>query len=68
LPGAVRYGDVPGLLSLCAPRPLWIAGEGEQTPDIVQACYEAAGAVSAVTLDGGPEQGLPERLVKWLLS
>jgi hypothetical protein len=31
LPGAVKYGDLPGLLALSAPR-LWIAGE-KTVPD-----------------------------------
>ena len=27
LPGAVKYGDMPTLLALTAPTPLWLAGE-----------------------------------------
>ena len=27
LPGAVKYGDMPGLLALTAPVPMWLAGE-----------------------------------------
>lgn len=27
LPGAVKYGDLPTLLALTAPTPLWLAGE-----------------------------------------
>ena len=29
LPGAVKYGDLPRLLSLAAPTPLWLAAEGQ---------------------------------------
>ena len=42
LPGAVKYGDVPGLLSLCGPTRLSLAGETE-LPPIVVATYQAAG-------------------------
>ena len=42
LPGAVKYGDMPTLLSLSAPNKLWIAGE-ETTPAIVKTAYKAAG-------------------------
>jgi hypothetical protein len=29
VPGAVKYGDVPGLLALCAPGPVLVAGEAD---------------------------------------
>ena len=32
LPGAVKYGDLPALLALGSPGPLWIAGEAGRTP------------------------------------
>jgi len=28
LPGGAKYDDLPGMLSLAAPKPLWLAGEG----------------------------------------
>jgi hypothetical protein len=65
-PGAVKYGDVPGLLSLCAPRPLWIAGEGPKTPDLVTACYAAASAPGAVTMHDGSGDDALNHLVAWL--
>lgn len=46
LPGAIRYGDVPGLLALRAPQPLWLHGEGTEPPRIVRATYLAAGRLS----------------------
>lgn len=52
LPGAVRYGDIPGILSLIAPVPLFLAGEGTKTPDIVAACYRAAGASERLRTTG----------------
>ena len=44
LPGAVRYGDVPFLLALNAPQQMWIGGEGNQLPEVVEKCYASARA------------------------
>lgn len=54
-PGAVKYGDLPGLLALCAPVPLWLAGEGESLPGPAADAYAAAGASGKAHLaaDGG---------------
>lgn len=41
LPGAVKYGDLPTLLSLSAPNKIWIGGESS-IPPIVQTAYRAA--------------------------
>ncbi|MCA9188206.1 MAG: acetylxylan esterase, partial [Planctomycetales bacterium] len=32
LPGAVKYGDLPGMLALVSPRPLCLLGESGETP------------------------------------
>ncbi len=48
LPGAVKYGDLPGLLSLSAPHALLIAGEGGRVPEATAAAYAAAGKPEAV--------------------
>lgn len=32
LPGAIKYGDVPALLTLASQQPLWVAGEGGELP------------------------------------
>jgi len=66
-PGAVKYGDVPGLLSLCAPHPLWLAGEKE-VPQLVADCYRAVGKEGGVTLYGGPEQDAATAAAQWLLG
>jgi hypothetical protein len=42
VPGAVKYGDLPAILGLCAPIPLKVSGE-EGMPE-VEAMYGAAGA------------------------
>ena len=49
LPGAVKYGDLPGILSLSAPHDLMIAGEGGSIPQIVADTYKAAGREDGVT-------------------
>lgn len=66
LPGAVRFGDVPGALSLAAPTRLWIAGEGRQLPEIMRASYKAAGLDDKLTAYTGTD---PEAdAVTWILE
>ena len=48
LPGAIKYGDMPTLLSLSAPNKLWIGGE-KNVPAIAASVYKAAAAADAVT-------------------
>jgi hypothetical protein len=48
LPGALKYGDLPGILALSAPQALWVAGEGEKLPEMVTAAYAAAGTPEAL--------------------
>jgi dienelactone hydrolase len=58
LPGAVKYGDVPGLLSLAAPGPLLVMGEGTKAPSVISATYRAAGQANALTFsDQKPSTG-----------
>lgn len=66
-PGAVKYGDVPGLLSLCAPHPLWLAGEKE-VPQLVADCYRAVGNPGGVTLHQGSNQDAAGAAARWLLA
>ena len=66
LPGAVKYGDLPGLLSLSAPRPIWVAGEAE-VPVTVSAVYQASGKKDGVTSFDGSGETAIQALVKWLL-
>jgi len=48
LPGAVKYGDLPGMLALSAPHELWVAGEGPQAPEAVTSAYAATGRPASV--------------------
>ena len=41
LPGGAKYLDLPGLIALRAPHPLWLAGEA-QVPEVVTAAYQTA--------------------------
>ena len=67
VPGAVKYGDVPGLVGLLAPRPLWLSGEGEQAPSLVAKSY-AAGKGSPVVSYSGTAENESAEAVKWLLT
>ena len=67
VPGAVKYGDVPGLLALAAPHPLWLSGEGGQSPSLVANSYQAIKAPQ-VTSYAGPVADEAAAAVKWLLS
>ena len=60
LPGVVKYGDLPGLLSLAGPMSLWLAGEGSEVPAIIAAGYRSAGQGSVTAAAASPEGRLAE--------
>ncbi len=66
LPGAVKYGDLPGLLSLSAPRPIWVGGEAK-VPLMVSALYQASGKSNSVTLFDGSAEATIQALVRWVI-
>lgn len=66
LPGAVKYGDVPAFVALCAPHPLFLAGEGKTAPEIVAGAYKSSGAT--VESFAGPAGEEAMAAAKWLLS
>lgn len=45
LPGAVKYGDLPGMLALSAPRPTVVLGDAAE---IAEHAYQAAGATDSL--------------------
>jgi hypothetical protein len=61
LPGAVKYGDVPALLALCAPTKLAVAGETAESTPVAAASFKAASG-SIKYLPGA------EAIVDWLLA
>jgi dienelactone hydrolase len=67
-PGAVRYGDLPGLLSLCAPLPLWIAGEKREDLELTGACYRASGHGDRLQFHEGPRDQRRPAMLRWLMS
>ena len=67
LPGGAKYDDVPGLLSLGAPGPLWLAGEGAKAPAVLAASYAAAGATRALAVSTARGADVQIEAIKWLL-
>jgi len=67
LPGGAKYGDLPGIIALSAPRELWLAGEGPKPPAVVEAAYRAAGKPKNLTIFAGKEEEKEAAAVKWLL-
>ncbi|MCR9231253.1 MAG: acetylxylan esterase [bacterium] len=66
-PGAVKYGDVPGLLSLCEPAALWLASSSAAVPKLVQSTYNSAGLLNKVELFQGKANS-QNAAVDWLLK
>ncbi len=64
LPGGAKYGDLPGLLALTAPGKLWVIGESQPLPEIVQTAYAGANQ-SALVLS---PDSRPETAAAWLVS
>ena len=67
LPGGAKYLDVPGLLALGAPQPLWLAGEGSE-PALVSGVYRAAGKSTQFTVFTGSAAQRETAAVRWLLE
>jgi hypothetical protein len=67
LPGGAKYLDVPGMLALGAPHPLWLAGEGPE-PELVAAAYRASGQRGKLTTyTGEASQSQKETAaIEWL--
>jgi dienelactone hydrolase len=66
LPGSVKYGDLPAMIALSAPTPIWLVGEKE-VPALVQAAYKSCGRPEAVRLYVGPAEETERSAVDWLL-
>lgn len=66
VPGAVKYGDLPALLALSAPHPIWLATSAP-APDVVSAAYSAAGAGDRVSVFHGQPAETVVGAVDWLL-
>jgi hypothetical protein len=67
-PGIVKYGDLPAILALNAPYPLWIGGEEGETPAVARATYQAAGNRAAVVSFKGTGAAAAQAAAEWLLD
>ena len=67
LPGAAKYHDLPGMMALCAPHKMWLAGE-KSIPKILQRTYAATRTGKQVTLFKGKQSDLPEAAASWIVS
>ena len=67
-PGAVKYGDVPGLLALAAPTRLWLAGESDESLASVKASYASLECPEQLTIYSGQPSTNPRAAVSWLLG
>lgn len=61
LPGGAKYLDVPGLIALNAPCPLWLAGEGG-SPEVFGAKF------SELAVYTGTADGKQAAAVEWLMK
>jgi hypothetical protein len=70
LPGGANYGDLPGMLALHAPGPLWVAGEGNQAPTLTAQIYAKTGAEKNLTVAGPSATGphLGNSAAAWLVQ
>ena len=68
LPGAAKYGELPGLLSLAAPTKLWMPGETAQSASLVQVAYGAADVDDGLAFFAGPSADEAAAVVEWLLK
>jgi dienelactone hydrolase len=67
LPGGAKYLDVPGLLALHAPRPLWVAGEGQEPP-LIAAAYRAVSQPDGLVTFTGAAAQQEAAAGQWLLK
>jgi dienelactone hydrolase len=68
LPGAVKYGDLPALLALAAPTPLWIHGESQQPSALPMLMYRTSQTPTRIEYDHDNDAGILERMANWIAS
>jgi hypothetical protein len=66
LPGAVKYGDLPGLLALAAPLELWLADQDKERLSLVRSAYKAAGQAGRLTEFTGDRKDVERAALAWL--
>jgi len=65
LPGGAKYLDLPGLIALQAPRPLWLAGE-RSLPETISRAYRLHSCINELTTFTGEEVNKQEAASEWL--
>jgi dienelactone hydrolase len=68
LPGGAKYDDLPGMLAVAAPAPLFLTGEGDTLPELIASAYRAAGAPDAAQVGPARDPAPPNAAIDWLLS
>lgn len=66
LPGAVKYGDLPGMLPLLAPHALWIAGETESDLQQVHSAYQIMDRTEDLRIERAPAPRVATAACQWL--
>jgi len=62
LPGAVKYGDTPAILALCAPTKIAVAGETANSVGLMNSAYTASGGMPEFL----PKSDDGSAIVDWL--
>lgn len=68
MPGAAKYDDLPGLLSLAAPVRTWLTGEGEKVPSIIKATFATMSKPENLTIFAKASDDAVKEAIEWLLS
>jgi dienelactone hydrolase len=68
LPGGAKYGDLPALLTLAAPAPLWVAGEAAPSLALARDAYRAAGAPKALVVSRASGERAVNDAVRWITN
>jgi dienelactone hydrolase len=66
LPGGTKYGDLPALLALAAPGPLWLSGEPPASVAGLKDAYRAAAAPRALTVSKVSGVNVLREAVAWV--
>jgi hypothetical protein len=67
LPAGAKYLDLPGMIALSSPHPLWLAGEGKE-PLIIRTAYRNAGKADALSTFEGDAAMMVNAAAEWLLK
>ena len=66
LPGSVKYGDLPSMLAVLAPKPLWIGGDKREALTLLSGVYDTAGARQRLTVSQSGKEQVVRDVVRWM--